>query len=240
MNDKILGVIVAGLFMGSVPVFSAPSFARDTSRIPQQEKLSSYLNDLQTNRNPNVRARAASYLGMLKNPAALPALNKSLTSDINEQVRINAANAIGRINQKASVKQLLQAIRPNRGKTDVQIAIIRSIGDMGDNSKEYVPVISKFLRSPNPYIREAVAEALWKIRDPRSTKVMNALLKQEKELVVQLSLMKYIADFKSPESIPLLEKIIADPKTHIDVRSLARDALDKLETIDQLQDASGA
>lgn len=231
MNDKILGVIAAGLLFGALPPMTAPSYAKDTSRIPQKQKLDAYLNDLQTNRDPNVRARAASYLGILKDAEALPALHKSLVSDVEEQVRINAANAIARINRKASVKQLLQAIRPNRGKTDVQISIIRALGDMGDNSKEYLTVITNFLRSPSPYIREAVVEALWKIRDPRSTRIMNGLVEREKELVVRLSLMKYIADFKSPDSIPLLQKVADNPREHVDVRSLARDAIDKLEAM---------
>lgn len=231
MNQKILGVILMAVCFSASPLMATPTFAKDMSRVPQQQKLESYVNDLKTNRNPNIRARAASYLGVLKDPAALPSLHQSLISDIDEQVRMNAANAIARINQKASAKKLLQAIRANRSKTDVQIAIIRALGNMPDHSREYLSVITNFLRSPNPYIRETVVEALWHIRDPRSVRVMNLLIEREKELVVRLSLMKYIADFKSPASIPLLKKVAANSKEHLDVRSLARDAIDKLEAM---------
>ncbi len=232
MKNKILGILALAFTVSAPPLITvAPVFAKDFEKVPQQQKLNSYLNDLRTNRNPNVRARAASYLGVLKNPKALDALHSSLVSDVSEQVRINSANAIARINSKPSAKKLLQAIGSNRGKTDVQIAIIRALGDMRSNTKEFVPVIMRFLRSPSPYVREAVVEALWKIQDPRSVKVMNALIDREKELVVKLTLMRYIADFKSPESIPLLRKRARDPKEHLDVRSLARDAIDKLEAM---------
>lgn len=231
MNEKIIGVILAAVCLGTSPFMATPTFAKDMSRVPQKQKLDSYVNDLQTNRDANVRARAASYLGVLKDPEALPALHQSLITDVDDQVRMNAANAIARINQKSSAKKLLQAIRPNRSKTDIQIAIIRAMGNMPEHSREYLSVITNFLRSPNPYIREAVVEALWKIRDPRSVRVMNLLVEREKELVVRLSLMKYIADFKSPASLPLLRKVAASSKEHLDVRSLARDAIDKLEAM---------
>ncbi|HEY9840019.1 MAG: HEAT repeat domain-containing protein [Candidatus Sericytochromatia bacterium] len=191
---------------------------------------------LQQERNPFARANAAQQLGILLAaphpviPEVLTQLHATLLGDTNNQVRIMAANAIARINQKPSVMKLMKAISPNRGRTDVQLAIIRALGDMRQNSLETVPTLVRFLRSPNQYVREATVDALWKIRpkDPRVVQVLNQLLAEEEELVVMLTLTIVIADFKSSGSIPVLKRIVNDASANLDVKAHAQEALEKL------------
>ncbi|PKL76171.1 MAG: hypothetical protein CVV27_11615 [Candidatus Melainabacteria bacterium HGW-Melainabacteria-1] len=140
---------------------------------------------------------------------------------------------MARINRKSSINKLLQAIPANRGRTDAQIAIIRALGDMKDNALETVPVLVRFLKSPSPFVREATVEALWKIRpsDPRVVVVLNHLLATEAELPVKLTLTSVIADFRSQDSIPILQKITKRAQENVDVKNLAQDALDELEAM---------
>lgn len=228
MNYKTLGVLTAALIIYGPGQFVHISLSAEAKTPYKTMNAKQYLYVLTHERNSSERAQAATQLGILGDAAALEQLHKSLLSDTQLQVRINSANAIARINKKPSVKKLLQALSVNRGKTDVQLAIIRAIGNMGSNSKEYTPVVMRFLKSPNPYVREVTVEALVNIQDSRALPVLNKLLEIEQELVVKLTLTKLIVNFKSASSIPILEKIALRPKEHMDVKALARDSLDKL------------
>lgn len=193
-------------------------------------EVSKYLKQLQTNPSQWVRAEAARQLGILREASVLPQLHKSLLQDISKQVRINSANAIALINKKSSVPQLMASIKPNNGKTDVQLAIIRALGDMRSHSLSEVPTLVRFLKSPNQFVREATVEALWKIRpkDPRVINVLNKLLEEERELVVKLTLANVIADFKNPQTAEVLVKVLKRTDENVDVRALAQESLDKL------------
>lgn len=236
MKDKTRGVLVAVLLLSATgqPLFmQAPANAQSASSASScqpgkdQAYLKLMLSRLKSERNPWERAKAATNLGIECNPAALGQLHTSLASDTSTQVRINAANAIARINQKASVKKLLQALSGNRGRTDVQIAIIRALGDMRSNSTEVVPIMVRFLRSPSPFVREATIEALAKIKAPKTAELLIKLLETEAELVVKLTLVDVVGDLKDPRAKPVLEKILKRPGEHADVKALAQDALDK-------------
>lgn len=257
MKYKTLGVLTAALFLigtgqAVFTIWTPAAEARNMDQLDlrhKQQEMDHYLEELRSNRVPGQRGQAAKLLGIIGDPKALPQLEKTLISDTNTDVRRAAANAIARINQKSSIPRLLEAISINRGRTDVQLAIIQALGDMGDNSRDIVPVMVKFLRSPSPFVREATVEALWKItahvtvdqlKDPQAyaqmdaqrkkvAHLLNQLLKTEDELVVKLTLTSEIADFRDPETIPILKKIVDKANEHVDVRSLARDALDKLE-----------
>ncbi len=232
-----LGVIASALFLletGQMP-FKDSAMAQAAETAPfrvaaNRSEVNRYLQTLKTNTNQFQRAEAAKQLGILKDAYALDQLHLSLLSDISQQVRINAANAIARINKPTSVDKLMAAIVPNKGKADVQLAIIRAIGDMRQHSLHTVPKLVFFLKSPSPFVREATVEALWKIRpkDPRVVRVLNQLLAQEQEVVVKLTLAHVIADFKSPESVPVLIKVIKRTDENVDVKGLAQEALDKL------------
>lgn len=195
----------------------------------EQEQQRYLLQQLVTNKSPYDRAKAARELGLLMDSKALTRLHDSLLNDTSTQVRISAANAIARINNKASVKRLLAALTVNRGRTDVQLAIIRALGDMKENSREQVPVIVRFLRSPNPLVREATIDALWKIRDYSVSKYLVRLLKVESETTVKLTLVRIIPDFKDPNAIPVLLEVLKRKEENADVKALAEDALVKFE-----------
>ena len=254
MKYKTLGVLAAALFLNgtgqTVVTGLIPSaFAQDMQN--KEQEMRRYIKVLQTERVPGERGQAAKLLGMIGDARALDALHKSLISDTNTDVRRASANAIARINKKSSVSLLLDAIKLNRGRTDVQLAIIQALGDMGDNSRDIVPVLVSFLRSPSPFVREATVEALWKItaiipsdksKDSRAyselatqrgkvSHVLNALLSSEDEINVKLTLVSKLADFRDPASIPVLKKVSESSKEHVDVRSLARDALEKLDAM---------
>lgn len=229
MKYKTLGVIATALILTGTGQLvylpeSAPAHAAENAGV------ATHLKELKTNPSQWTRAEAARQLGILRSKSALSQLHSSLIKDISKQVRINSANAIARINEKSSVPKLMEAIKLNSGKTDVQLAIIRAVGDMRNHSLETVPTLVRFLRSPNQFVREATVEALWKIRpkDPRVIHVLNTLMEEEDSLVVKLTLANVIADFKDPSTGPVLVKVLKRTDEHVDVRGLAQESLDKL------------
>lgn len=247
MKYTTLGVIASALFLlgtGQKPFVppaaaaqaAAKPAAKPAAKAVMSPAVKNYLKQLREDRNPYARANAAKQLGVLLVaptplvPEVLEQLHQTLISDTSTQVRIMAANAIARINQPSSVDRLMKAIQVNRGRTDAQLAIIRALGDLRKASLGTVPVLVRFLHSPSPYVREATVEALWKIRpsDPRVAHVLNQLLAEEEELVVKLTLTNVIADFKSKESVPILQKIVKNAGEHVDVKALAYGSLEKL------------
>jgi HEAT repeat protein len=221
------GVCLAFLGMPGV-MLQAPVQAAPQISAVEKAEVKRLLLVLTTDRNQYVRARAATELGMIADPSALEQLHTSLVKDLSTQVRMNSASAIARVNQKSSAKRLLQALLANRGRTDAQIAIIRALGDMRGNSRDLVPALLQLLRSPSPFIREAAVEALWKIGDKKVSKYLVKLLKTEEDTMVKMTLCSTIADYKDPNSIPVLEKISKQADQPVDIRALAQEALDKL------------
>lgn len=240
------------LAMG-VPMVITPqplAYAAEMTAAQKNALMKKYMKALHTERNQYNRAKAAKELGILGDARALPQLHKTLVTDVSPQVRINSAYAIGRINQKSSVKKLLMALGQQKGiksnQVDVLLAIIQAIGDMGEavrldrlKGKETYTIDShtvsslrRLLGQPSPFIREAAVESLWKIRDYSVSKSLIYLLATEAELIVKLTLVQYIADFKDARAIPVLDRLIKDPKEHIDVKAMAQDAKDKLEIME--------
>lgn len=195
----------------------------------EQAEVRFLLTDLRSNRNQYARAKAAKELGLIGATEALEQLHTSLTEDLSTQVRINCAAAIARINQKPSGRRLLRALITNRGRTDVQIAIVTALGDMRQNARDLVPAILQLLRSPSPFIREAAVEALWKIGDRNVSKYLVKLLKTETEIVVKLTLCTVLPDFRDPAAMPLLQKLARKADEPADVRGQAQEAYDKME-----------
>ena len=232
--------ILSGLVAVSMSsMIHVPVQAASMSMSQKTNLLNKYMKSLKTERNQYNRAKAAKELGILGDPRALEQLHRSLVTDVSPQVRINSAYAIGRINKKSSVKPLLRSLAKQKGlksnQVDVLLAIIQAVGDMGKNArdKHTISSIKRLMRSPSPFIREAAIESLWKIRDYSVSPALVYLLATENELIVKLTLTQYIADFKDGNAIPVLERMLKDPKEHIDVKAMAQDALDKLSMMSE-------
>lgn len=224
-----LGCVCLGLLIAPATLQLSQVQAAPQRSAAEQAEIRTLLKELRINRNQYVRAKAAKELGLIGATEALEQLHESLITDLSTQVRINSAAAIARINQKSSAKRLLQALVVNRGRTDVQIAIVSALGDMRQNARDLVPAILQLLRSPSPFIREAAVEALWKIGDRRVSKYLVRLLKNETEIVVKLTLCAVLPDFRDPTAMPILDKLARKADEPADVRGQAREAYEKME-----------
>nr|WP_319373145.1 HEAT repeat domain-containing protein [uncultured Methanobacterium sp.] len=86
--------------------------------------------------------------------------------DSNENVRLNASEALGRIKDPKAVEPLLEALKDS--EIDFQLKVIEALGEIGD--KKAVPCLIKFLKNGKWYIQRDAAEALGKIGDKKAAK----------------------------------------------------------------------
>jgi HEAT repeat protein len=133
------------------------------------------LENLLRSANPVNRSVAATSLGLLKGEAlvALPTLVKVLGSDPDAGVREAAAKAIGAMGKSAreAVPALIQAAKDDRWPK-VRQAAIQALGEMGEGASEAIPVLSAALNDPDPFIRTAARNALFRV-DPKNKAMKN-------------------------------------------------------------------
>lgn len=115
--------------------------------------------------DPKARALAAEILGERKGAAsiAVPDLINAL-QDPNEDVRHQAAVALGRIGTKAALPNLVQAI----GDPEVRVsqAAQQAIISLGALTDDDLPILSKFVKDKNIGVRHYTIKAIAKVGKP--------------------------------------------------------------------------
>jgi len=134
--------------------------------------------------NGEVRMSAIRALGSIGSPKAVPALLKTLKTDLVERKGYWAPTikALGVIGDSRAVPQLISVLRvrenDDMGKRSMAA---RALGRIGD-SRAVLPLISA---AKNPHIRKEAIWALAKIKDERATGVLvNALQQGEDDETV--------------------------------------------------------
>jgi HEAT repeat protein len=134
---KLLPFAVVGLVLGAAPVAAAS----------KEEEAKKYLTELQTSKDPKVKAAAAEELGKLgqiKASYARPAIPYLIEAlkDKNDALRAKAAKALGQVDPEPgdAVKPLVDLVR-NDGNVQVRTAAVLGLASMGSNAKEAVPAL---------------------------------------------------------------------------------------------------
>lgn len=120
---------------------------------------------------PEVRMEAASSLGALKDPAAVPRLVKRLDDGV-AQVRQNAAIALGSIGSPDGFEPLATALV--EGPADLRFQAATSLAEI-DPQRAFVPVADA-LGDRDPQVVSAAALSLGAIGDPRAIEPLVARL----------------------------------------------------------------
>jgi HEAT repeat protein len=126
--------------------------------------------------DPESRTWAASYLGKLGDPAAIPALMRLLGAR-DFQARAAAAIALGKLGATEAVPALLESLE--RGPEDVMRAwAIDALGKI--RSREAVPALIDVLGSSDERLRWTAAVALRTIGDERAIPALEAAATRER------------------------------------------------------------
>lgn len=128
------------------------------------------LSALLSHEQPQVRMHAAQALGVLGNPAAVPALLQVLQHETNQNIRFNAVEALGRLRAGEAVDPLLEIAA--HGSYFEQFAAVQALAEIGDPRS--VPALTGLLH--NAELAEAVIHALGVLGGPETTPVITRCL----------------------------------------------------------------
>ncbi len=110
-----------------------------------------------------VRYRAAKALSRMGPPAAeaVPSLAEAL-KDSERDVRYYAAKALYKIDNDAApaLQPIIQVLDQGEADPDVRRYLVKTLGEIGEDSEEAHRVVKKFARDPDARVREEVAEVL--------------------------------------------------------------------------------
>jgi HEAT repeat protein len=197
--------------------------------------------------NTNERLEAASALGQLGDPKALPALIRAL-DDNDANVHIAAARAVGKIGDLNAIQNLLDAYE----RRTIQFAepIFEAIGEILDrtapdekNRAVFAGVVDRLIQfvqqddSFDTIVRAAAAEALGKTRDPKAIPVLTEQLREDKPTPIATAAARALRHFNDPQVIHALAKTAANREIAIDVREVAFESIANIgnpNTVDTL------
>ncbi len=167
------------------------------------------------------RAYAAAILGEIADPSAVEPLVRAL-HDENDDLRCQASGALAKFGRRAvePLAELLADPDP-----DVRIVAAGVLGDTGEASAAE-PLIGA-LHDKNDDVRGAAAGALIRMGDTVVDRLIDATKESDRNVrLYAAGALKYIGD---PRAIDALRALALDEDA--DVRSVAEDAIDKIQMI---------
>jgi HEAT repeat protein len=182
--------------------------------------------------DPRIRQYLAMVLGKLRDPRATPLLVDAL-ADSSVETRVYAALALGQIRDASAVPPLLEAF--SRDERDVRKAAAWSLGEIGDARAS--ETLAAALNDSIPDIRYNAALALARLGDGRAIGVVREMLdrsrldsvagmrpdQKEQTMLAAIPALSKLA----PEEAPAILEPIARSDESLQVRSAAREVLEK-------------
>jgi len=135
---------------------------------------------------------------------------RSMLQDPDPSVRDDAADAIGRLNDKEAVPMLLQLL--NDPSEDVRHEAIQNLCRLG--VREAAVPIAKLLGDSSPKVREEAADALGRLRATETAPALIQALNDKNE-GVRGEVIAALGEIKAREAVPYLRRIYdTDPGPH--------------------------
>lgn len=167
------------------------------------------------------RARAVLTLTVLGERHFLPIFIKAL-EDKSPLVSLLAARALATWGEAVVAEHLLPALqRFEAWNPNVLASLLVSLG------KTVAPALRNSLRNPqhSPWVRTIALKALTELRDPLATPLAVEILRQEKDINLQIAAIQLLGQMGGSEHIPLIRKRYNSPSFPVRlhaIRALAR------------------
>ncbi|MFH0939294.1 MAG: HEAT repeat domain-containing protein [Planctomycetota bacterium] len=154
----------------------------------------------------DMAARALEYCGDKK--AAVEALGKVVTGDIDETVRRAAAAALAKLPDAAAVENLIQAL--NDSSDSVRGICATALGNIKD-ARAAGPLLRVLGDDAKPLVRLQAATALLKIKEPTTLDGLKKALENEQDVRVKMAIAGAIrnvlgADSAQTKNLPTTEE----------------------------------
>lgn len=195
----------------------------------QARRIDELIRSLNYQPDPEVRARAALYLGLVGEARAVEPLAAILDNDPSLDVRLTAATALWMRNDRRAVEPLIRAMKDKAPELRAQAAL--GLGQLGD-ARAVEPLL-KALRDEAPAVRSQAAAALVFFDDARIVPALiEALGDRNGEVTVWVGAA--LRDIGRPAQEPLYAALLSD---QAQVRSGAASILGEIgdtQAIDKL------
>ena len=210
-------------------------------------KVDELIRQLETG-DPNERYQAASALGQLGDPKALPALLQAL-DDEDPNVHIAAARAVGKIGDLNAIQNLFDAYerRTVRFAEPIFEAIGEILGRTDPDDKNravfsrIVDRLIQFVQQDDSFdtiVRaKAAAEALGKTRDPKAIPILLERLRKRGSFEMAKAAARALRHFDDPQVIQALTEVAANRNIDEKLRETAVQSLGDIgnpEVVDTL------
>ncbi|BCM88886.1 hypothetical protein IAD21_00728 [Abditibacteriota bacterium] len=173
---------------------------------------------------------AASALGRIGDPSAIPILEKALTgNNLHRDVREAAAFALGRIGDPSAIPTLEKALRDETLYHDVRHTAASALGRIDDSNT--ISALQRVLTDKNLHygIREATIYVLGEIGDASAIAVLGKALTDENLYPgIREAAATTLKKIGTVQALPALERALRDENLHSNIRHTATSALGRI------------
>ncbi len=171
------------------------------SRKKQEQEIETLLDTLKTDDSEVLEGTFIALVG--KGESVLLPLVELLQNSPSNQVRRNAAIALGRLGNKKAFESLQTAVRVN--KTYVRIGIIIALGWLGD--ERGISILLKAITDTNTSVSSQVASALSKLGNTQAVEPLIKLLQHKKDYV-RFNAISALGNLKDTKAVEPIIKVL--------------------------------
>ncbi len=159
-------------------------------------------------------------------PAATTALAESVQKDFTDEVRMEAARALGSLKAADQVPALVAILEDpkNREHSDVRLEVIRTLGYIRNEAAG--PALQKELRETDPQIVAESAMALGLVGYKEARPDVEQLFRTSSDRTIKRRSLEAMALMRDPGSTALFESLLGHPDDYY--RELASEGLARL------------
>jgi HEAT repeat protein len=159
--------------------------------------------------------------------AAKEALATAMQKDFNDDVRTQAASALGSLKAKDQVPTMVAALEDpqNREHTNVRLAIVKALGLIRDPAAG--PALERTLRDPNRQIVGESILAVGLVGHTPARGVLEQIFKTEGNRTIRNQALESLALLRDEGNRPLFESLLDSPEDYH--RELAAEGLARLK-----------
>ena len=164
--------------------------------------------------------------GVAVDPAATGVLAETVQKDFNDQVRVEAAHALGSLRAKDQIPALIATLEEprNREHDEVRLEIIRTLGVIRDPAPG--PALEKLIRDRDPEIVAESIMSLGLVGYKPARPVIEELFRTSGERQIRRRSLEALSLMRDPGSAALFESLLGNPDDYF--RELAAEGLARL------------
>ncbi|PYS39261.1 MAG: hypothetical protein DMG14_14660 [Acidobacteria bacterium] len=159
--------------------------------------------------------------------AVKDALATTMQKDFSDEVRAQAARALGSLRARDQVPLLLEALEnpQNREHQTVRIEIVRTLGALRDPAAG--PALERTLRDSNKQVVAEAVSAIGLVGHTAARPVLEEMFRTDPSGVIKSRALEALALLRDPASIPLFESLLSNKDDYY--RELSAEGLARLK-----------